>query len=413
MLVWTDGSAKDATFKQYKEFKRPAKKTAFSIYYNENSALNRGKRCKYATNSLEAELEAIEYALCKAPTNYNLMIITDCQSAISLINKQSKTDKWGTLHRINKLIDKRKKTHNSTTEISHILAHSDDEKISAERKNKIKQYFDMYIEKLGKQINPFSGNIQADKLANEAANIEVDWKFDRTRTQFRNSKTLTIKCTETMIPADIKQKCQEIQQKYWMERRIKREPNNKKITEVTKITVLDKNPNYEKLYKLQGLALAGKQQCHWNLKSKKCPKWTLAKYQKIYSNTTCEFCSLNQPEDTIHIIGQCPKWEKHRRNIRIEVDKVFEKYEMEPPERFWLNSKDDYTNCRDKNDELRHYWPNKYKLYASTGRLPHKAIMKIYEQLEITNEKWLEIFEELGKVIITNITNLIKSRNKR
>jgi hypothetical protein len=26
MLVWTDGSAKDATFKQYKEFKRPAKK---------------------------------------------------------------------------------------------------------------------------------------------------------------------------------------------------------------------------------------------------------------------------------------------------------------------------------------------------------------------------------------------------
>jgi hypothetical protein len=108
------------------------------------------------------------------------MIITDCQSAISLINKQSKADKWGTLHRINKLIDKRKKTHNSTTEISHILAHSDDEKIPAERKNKIKQYFDIYIEKLGKQINPFSGNIQADKLANETANIEVDWKFDRT-----------------------------------------------------------------------------------------------------------------------------------------------------------------------------------------------------------------------------------------
>jgi hypothetical protein len=93
MLIWTDGSAKDATPKQYKEFKRPAKKIAFSIYYNENSILNRGKRCKYATNSLEAELEAIEYALCKAPTNYNLMIITDCQSAISLINKQSKADK--------------------------------------------------------------------------------------------------------------------------------------------------------------------------------------------------------------------------------------------------------------------------------------------------------------------------------
>jgi hypothetical protein len=86
---------------------------------------------------------------------------------------------------------------------------------------------------------------------------------------------------------------------------------------------------------------------------------------------------------------------------------------MEPPERFWLNSKDDYTNCKDKNDELRHYWPNKYKLYASTSRLPHKAIMEIYKQLEITNKKWLKIFEELGKVIITNITNLIKSRNKR
>jgi hypothetical protein len=96
----------------------------------------------------------------------------------------------------------------------------------------------MYIEKLGKQINPFLGNIQADKLANEAANIEVDWKFDQTRTQFRNSKTFTIRCIETMIPANIKKKCQEIQQKYWMERRTKREPNNKEITEVTKIIII-------------------------------------------------------------------------------------------------------------------------------------------------------------------------------
>jgi hypothetical protein len=176
-----------------------------------------------------------------------------------------------------------------------------------ERKNKIKQYLDMYIEKLGKQIDPFSGNIQANKLANKAADTKVDWKFDRTRTQFRNSKTFTIKCTETMIPADIKKKCHEIQQKYWTEKRTKREPNNKEIMEVTKVTVLNKNLNYEKLFKLQGLALAGKQQYYWNLKSKKCPKWALAKYQKIYSNTICKFCNLNQPEDTIHIIGQCPK----------------------------------------------------------------------------------------------------------
>jgi ribonuclease HI len=237
-LVWTDGSAKPIPPKEYKEFKRPNKSIAFSVYYNENSTLNRGKRCKYATNNLEAELEAIEYTLYKAPTTHNLLIITNCQATISLINKQTQNDKWGTIHKINKLINKRINKGNKT-EISHILAHTDNKKIPKERTDKIAQYLTKYIDKIGGEINPFKGNIQADKLANEAADQNTDWKFDRKRTQVRNSKTLYIKCTDILIPANIKDKCQASQQEHWIKRRSKREPNNLEIPKVTKATILD------------------------------------------------------------------------------------------------------------------------------------------------------------------------------
>ena len=408
-VVWTDGSAKKTPPKKYKEFESPTNATAFSVFYHKESPLNRGKRCKYATTSLEAELEAIEYTLSKAPTTCDLMIITDCLAAIQFINR-NKNDRWGATRRINKLIHKREKTHGSKTLISHILAHTDDKRVQKEKKEKINQYFTIYIDKIGKNINPFQGNIEADKLANEAADTPADWKFDRKRTLLRNPKTLTIKCTHTLTPADIKNTCHNNQEKYWTNRRTKREPNNTEIPEITAITAMDQTPDKHKLYKLQHLALAGKHQCYWNLQAGKCPKWVLAKHQRNYRNPNCEFCPLNQPEDTIHIIGQCPKWERHRRTIRAEINKLFEEYQLQPPERFWLNKKDDYTNCRDKNDEIRHHWINKYKLYASTGRIPHKMLMEMYENEELNDEKWIDIFTKLSHIIITNITNLIKSK---
>jgi hypothetical protein len=411
-LVWTDGSAKKVVPKHTQTFDRPDQHTAFSAFFGNDSNLNRGKRCKYATNSLEAELEAIEYTLNKASCRRNLHIVSDCSTAIKLIQNRKYNDKWGAVHRICKLIDKRKGKFNSNTIITHILAHTDNNRVADKKKDKINQYLKMYIDKIGNDINPFLGNIQADKLAYTAVNEEVNWKFDRRRTHIRNSKTLSIKCANTLLPADVKDKCMTMQQHYWTTRRKIREPNNMEIPEVTAFTT-DNIPNRHKLYKLQGLSLGGKHQCYYNLKSKKCPLWVTAKYQSIYQNTTCEFCKLNQPEDTIHIIGQCPKWEKHRRIIRTEMDTIFKKANLPPPETFWLNCKDDYTSCRDSNDEIRHYWKNKYKLYASTGRIPHTMLMEMYEEDNFTRDEWIELFTSITICITSNIANLINSRNIR
>ena len=40
-------------------------------------------------------------------------------------------------------------------------------------------------------------------------------------------------------------------------------------------------------------------------------------------------------------------------------------------------------------------------------------LMEMYENEELNDEKWIDIFTKLSHIIITNIINLIKSRNKR
>ena len=410
IIIWTDGSARKETPTTTLEFTTPEYSTAFSTFYKEASSLNRAKRCIYATNSFEAELEAIEYTLNKAPTEKNIIIISDCEAAIKAI-KKGQDEKSGAVKRINKLIKKRQNME-SQTKLKHIIAHTDNEKIPEKRKRKIQEYKEMYKAIMQPNIDPFQGNIQADKLANGALEQRTSWLFNKKRTQIRAHQTLSIRSTKTKMAAEIKIECLKEQHREWETKRARKEPTNKEILEITYQTLLKDNPNYTKIIKLQSLALAGKKQAYYNLKAKTCPTWVTQDKWERYKDKTCEFCTLRKDEDTIHILGECPYWEGYRIELREKIDQLFKDHSLIPPETLWLTKDDDYTDCRSENAKKRHNWLNKNKLYVSTGKIPHRTLIEMYEESNISSQEWKEIFEGMAKTIINTMTNLTKQRNK-
>jgi len=214
------------------------------------------------------------------------------------------------------------------------------------------------------------------------------------------------------MAAEIKIECLKEQHREWETKRARKEPTNKEILEITYQTLLKDNPNYTKIIKLQSLALAGKKQAYYNLKAKTCPTWVTQDKWERYKDKTCEFCTLRKDEDTIHILGECPYWEGYRIELREKIDQLFKDHSLIPPETLWLTKDDDYTDCRSENAKKRHNWLNKNKLYVSTGKIPHRTLIEMYEESNISSQEWKEIFEGMAKTIINTMTNLTKQRNK-
>ena len=63
----------------------------------------------------------------------------------------------------------------------------------------------------------------------------------------------------------------------------------------------------------------------------------------MYASPNCIFCNKDTPEDTIHIIGECPAWNKHREARDVEIRAFATEFQIDLPLDMFLKSSDDYA----------------------------------------------------------------------
>ena len=162
--------------------------------------------------------------------------------------------------------------------------------------------------------------------------------------------------------------------------------------------------------KLQSLALAGRHQCYINLQSPNCDSRVFKTKAHKYKSPNCKFCNRKIPEDTLHIIGKCKRWDNLRKDRDIELRDTAQLRGIYFPPDMLLNSNHDYSLIRNKQQD-KHNWIHSDKLWASTGKLPHHSIAAI--NLHISDKKYVrKSLVLISATVLKHQLLLIHTQNK-
>lgn len=402
LAVWTDGSHRNVKGKP---------KTAWGVAFAPDSSHNTWRRTNLSYNNLLAELEAIEFALSKAPTSHNVTIFTDSLSSIKILNSDPprvSTPERDYYDRINKLIKERAEYH-SLTSLQHIYSHIDKKLASndADLVHRVRtQIYELEV-KYGHSSPLYQGNELADELAHKATKTEMSYiPFPTSSKDFFVSK---IKQDRFPAPLyDIGAHNKRRQHLIWTSNKVKREKFNGEDLTLSQNAVQSRSDTHRTL-KLQSFALATRAQCHANhIYSSKTGR-NHNKLNKLYDKPTCIFCDLQVPETTIHLIGECPKWEHLRNNLKTELDLKLSEIGATTDEDMTLRSYHNYAETRSSKFN-KYRWSLKSKLLASVGRLNHEELTKEWAHLDKTTLK--NTFMDITNIILDHQTAIIKTRNK-
>ena len=77
LAIWTDGAHREIQGKP---------KTGWGVAFSADSNYNTWKRTNLSHNNLLAEMEAIEFAIIRAPISHHIILFTDSLSLIKIIN---------------------------------------------------------------------------------------------------------------------------------------------------------------------------------------------------------------------------------------------------------------------------------------------------------------------------------------
>jgi hypothetical protein len=157
-------------------------------FSKKDSHLNISCNCNDYHNSIEAECEAIEYALSNVPINQKVRVFSDCLSAIRMImNPPSSWDSGKilrnpcryVLRRINCLLNHR----SAQTFFQYIPSHIEQKlqnytKFDPKKREKLNDFIKLLKESYGEYYDQIiQGNIESDDMAKRAINENKEYKI--------------------------------------------------------------------------------------------------------------------------------------------------------------------------------------------------------------------------------------------
>ena len=402
--IWTDGSCRRANGKLY---------TGWGVFFKPESRCNSSGSTTMSQNNFHAELEAIEFALSVAPFSHNIVIFTDSLSSMQLIQSKkvprSHTEADFTL-RITNLLQRRNEEGQVVT-FTHVYSHVKDKtkRASSLKLALIEIQRETLTNTYGKADLIYDGNDQADLLAGDATTFEP--MIIPFPTSSRNFFAGKHRNTGYPVPVNnIGATLRKAQHKKWKAKSFKKYNYPEEDHLITKAAnAASLSPNT--CLKMQHLALAGRHQCHVNLLSPNCDPNTYKKKIHMYASPNCTFCSKNVPEDSIHILGECPMWQPLRRKRNSELRKLAKELGLNLPRRLFLCPSDNYAPIRNSKSN-KYTWPLYKKMWASTGKLPHHSIASINQH--ISDRKALQAsLIKITTLVVTHQLDLIHTRNTK
>ena len=401
LAVWTDGSHRKVKGKP---------KTAWGVAFSPNSSHNTWRRTNLSHNNLLAEMEAIEFALSKAPTSHNITLFTDSLSAIKIIqnnNTRSSKPEFDFKLRINHLI-KERESEGSTTNLVHIFSHIQ-KKLSSRDTDlitRVREQMHNLDFSFGNSVPIYEGNETADKLA------YLGTKTSKTNVHFPTSSKHfflgKISHKGKIYPiADITQHTKRRQHLIWTKKKINREGLNDENLKTTHDAIKDR-PDTNKIIKLQSLAVATRAQGYINLQTSSSSFKRTRQILLKYAAPTCTFCTLNVPETTTHLLGECPHWEFHRAETQKYIDELFASHGAMMEEELILRAHHDYSHVH--LHRPRKSWTHKVQLLASTGRIPHSTLSSALHHLP--KAQLITATSQLTNLLLDRQLELIELRHK-
>jgi hypothetical protein len=126
--------------------------------------------------------------------------------------------------------------------------------------------------------------------------------------------------------------------------------------------------------------------------------------KKLYPSEICPFCNEGKPENTIHIIGFCPKWEPERKEIlETSTKKVQElsgkSFELEP---WFLTTKDRNRNINKLN----------LNLAGSLGYLTCIVYKTLQKDIPNNKELCRKNYKEIEEIALNGFYKIYKLRCK-